>query len=166
MKTIQSTTIFALLALLFSCEDMGSGPGFPPDTRDQVTITQGIWGNVWFWEGDFMPSTDPGGSGGRITPVIREVFVHAATTYDSVGTSPIWGTFYSRILTTCIAQSRSNATGFFEVSLPPGKYSIFVKEDTLYYANGSDSEGHIMPSRVFADSVTKVQFDITYKAAY
>ncbi|MDZ7765838.1 MAG: hypothetical protein U5K00_15710 [Melioribacteraceae bacterium] len=32
-----------------------------------MTISEGVWGNVWFWEGDFMP----GSPDGTITPVIR-----------------------------------------------------------------------------------------------
>lgn len=46
------------------------------------------------------------------------------------------------------------------------KYSVFVTEDSLFYANGHDSAGHILPGLVTTNAVTKVQVDITYKAAY
>ncbi len=151
------------ILMLASCSDLGIGPGRPKDTSDQITITQGIWGNVWFWDGDFMPSTSDNPSG-KITHVERDVWIFEATGNDSV--VGIGGGFYKRILTGLIATTRSNATGFYQVALPPGKYSVFVTEDSLYYANGHDSAGHILPGLVTANAVTKVQVDITYKAAY
>jgi hypothetical protein len=147
---------------LMSCSDLGTGPGAPPDTSDQITITQGIWGNVWFWEGDFMPG--PGARSGKITPVERDLWIYAATKHDSVvGAGYV---FFRQVLTELKARTRSNKSGFYQVALPPGKYSVFVMEDSLFYANGSDGAGHIMPGVVTAQSVTKVQVDVTYKAAY
>ena len=65
----------ALLLALVVCgcnQPAGRHPHgeFPPDTRSQVTIQQGIGGNVWFWEGDFVPV-----NWGKITPVSRTVYV-------------------------------------------------------------------------------------------
>jgi len=152
-----------MMLLCVSCSDLGTGTGGPKDTSDQITITQGLWGNVWFWEGDFMPSTS-GTQGGKVTPVEREVWIYAATKNDSVVGAG--GAFYRQILTTLMARTRSNKTGFYQVALPAGKYSVFVTEDSLYYANGNDSAGHILPGLVTPNAVTKVQVDITYKAAY
>lgn len=152
-------TVVAIV-LITGCNDLGSGYRIPPDTSNQVTIDQGIWGNVWFWEGNFMP----GSATGTITPVEREILVYEATRYDSVVLTG--GGFYRAILTRFVARTRSNKTGFYEVSLPPGKYSLFVVEDTLYYANPSDGAGHIQPGTVVASQVTKVQIDIDYRAAY
>jgi hypothetical protein len=156
---VTSLIVVATIAI-GGCNDLGSGYRIPPDTSNQVTITQGIWGNVWFWEGDFMP----GSVSGTITPVQREVLVYEATRYDSVVFAG--GGFYRAIFTKLVAVTRSNATGFYEVSLPPGKYSLFVVEDSLYYANPSDNMGHIQPGTVAANQVTKVQIDIDYRAAY
>ncbi|MEW6686966.1 MAG: hypothetical protein AB1393_12310 [Candidatus Edwardsbacteria bacterium] len=149
--------------LIFSCTKklMSPKPGiqYPPDTRSQVTIVQGVWGNVWFWKGNFMP----GSATGTITPVVRQVFVYKPVHIDSVvtvGYSP----FYLAIHGTLVATTTSNNTGFFQMVLDTGKYSLFVKEDTLYYANLFDGEGYILPAKVARDSVTKVQIDITYEA--
>ncbi len=142
-------------------------PEYPPETKEKVTINQGLWGNVWFWEGDFyiidyQPDCPPR----KITPVIRNVYAFEPTSglpVDSqviqVGYSP----FYSKILTKLVDSTQSDSTGFFQLELPPGKYSFFVKEDSLFYANLFDGYGLIFPVIVVKDSVTKIQIDITYK---
>jgi hypothetical protein len=76
------------------------------------------------------------------------------------------GGFYDSILTKQITKLQSDNTGFFQIELPPGKYSFFVKEDSLYYANGGDSEGYILSAIVTPNLVTKRQIDINYKATY
>jgi hypothetical protein len=125
-----------------------------------VTIQQGIWGNVWFWEGDFMP---PGW--GTITPVSRTVYAYELTSGEQVEQVP-YSPFYRSIRTRLVALTSSNSTGFFQMALPPGSYSIFVREDSLYYANLTDSMGNIMPATVRINWLTKVQIDITYKASF
>ena len=156
-------------AFAASCEDpVGKNErALPPDNHEKVTIPQGVWGNVWFWDGNFMPTTD-NSSHGTITPVEREIRVHQATRFDSVTSSNggMGGVFFDSILTKQIATLRSDNTGFFQIELPPGKYSFFVKEDSLYYENGVDSAGHLVSASVTANSVTKRQLDITYRAAY
>jgi len=157
------TLLVMCILMLASCSDLGPGPGGPKDRSDQITITQGMWGNVWFWEGNFMPSAS-GNQSGKVTPVERDVWIFEASENDSVVGAG--GAFYRQILTTLRAKTRSNRTGFYQVALPPGKYSVFVTEDSLYYANGNDSMGHIPSGVVVPNTVTKVQVDITYKAAY
>jgi hypothetical protein len=162
MRLLQLAIGF-IMVLPVSCADLGTGLDGPKDTSDQITITQGIWGDVWFWEGDFMPSISSNQSG-KVTRVERDVWIYPATKNDSVVGAG--GAFYRKILTRLVARTRSNSTGFYQVALPPGKYSVFVTEDSLYYANGNDFAGHILPGVVTANAVTKVQVDITYKAAY
>lgn len=159
---VMSFVFFAL-----SCEDFfNSEKDFPPDNHEKVSITQGVWGNVWFWEGNFMPTTD-NSSHGTITPVEREIYIYVATRFDSVIFANNLGNgFYDSILTKKIAKVNSDYSGFYQIELPPGKYSFFVKEDSLLYGGEGDSEGHLMSASVRADSVTKRQIDITYKAAY
>lgn len=171
MKKRELKKFFSLILLLFmillslnSCEISGPekcpGVKYPTETGNQVTITQGVWGNVWFWEGDFMPICLTG----KVTAVIRKVYVYEPTKFDSV--VDLGGGFYSKILTKLVDSTESNRTGFFQLKLPAGKYSFFVREDTLFYANGVDGEGCILPATVVEDSITKVQIDITYKATY
>lgn len=158
---------FILLAvnILVSCKEniTQTDPSDPPDNSHKVTISQGVWGNVWFWEGNFMPPVEP--KYASITPVVRDVYVFEATDHNQ--TQPIAsGVFFSVINSQLISVVRSDAEGFFEVTLDPGKYSFFVKEDSLFYANEWDNEGYILSATVLQGEVTKRQIDITYKAAF
>ena len=159
--------MFSLCLFVMNCEDLlNSEKKFPPDNHEKVSINQGVWGNVWLWEGNFMPTTD-NSSNGTITPVEREIYIYVATRFDSVSFSNSFGSsFYDSILTKQIAKINSDNSGFYQIELPPGKYSFFVKEDSLFYGSEGDSDGHLMSARVGTDSITKRQIDITYKAAY
>ena len=169
MEKINPLKLFLLLSLivislLFACKESPTENEFkyPSDNEYKVSISQGVWGNVWFWEGDFMPAIDPNKA--KITPVVREIFIYEATTDSMV--EPPYGTFYTNINSNLIATTYSDVDGFFQVSLAPGKYSFFVKEDTLFYANLWDNEGHIQSATVTDNKVTKRQIDINYNAVY
>jgi hypothetical protein len=154
--------------IVVSCEksiDSELVPRYPPDTRNQVTISQGAWGNVWFWEGDFMPTTNPGGSSGRITSVVRTVYVHELTNLQQVD-QVLYSPFYRAIHTNLIDSVQSNSTGFFQVALDTGRYSFFVREDSLYYANSFDGYMNILAVTIKKDSLSEVQIDLTYKATF
>ena len=155
--------LFSTLVLLFfNCNNPVI---FPPDNAYKVTITQGVWGNVWFWDGNFMPSTD-NSSSGKITAVSRNIYVYEATRFDEVVKDSIRFSFYKEINSKYIDKVTSDKDGFFQISLQPGKYSFFVKEDSLFYASLMDGSGHLEPAEVRINSVTKKQIDINYKAAY
>ena len=160
--------LFLFVFVFEGCEV--SSPGnenqLPPDNHDKVTIQQGVWGNVWFWEGDFMPSTD-NSSKGKITAVERDIYVYEPTSLNMVKNSnQEEGTFYSEVNSKLISVIRSDANGFFQISLEPGKYSFFIKENSLFYANGGDGEGYIQSGIVTKGEVTEMPINITYKAAY
>ena len=132
----------------------------PNANLEKVTINEGMWGNVWFYKGDFMPGCPTG----DITSVARKIYVYETTSTDQAkpkGTGP----FYTDIETELITTTTSSDSGFFELQLAPGTYSLFVKEDDAFYANGI-KDGMINPVTVTSDSVTKVQLDITYQATY
>jgi len=174
---ILELTLLSLTAIAFAgCGNGSTDSTNPnvtpslPSNEDKVTISQGAWGNVWFWDGNFMPVAIPGieSSGGQITPVIREIHVHRPTTWTEMTnpTSNISGPFFLNIPSELIAIASSDETGFYQIDLPPGLYSVFVKEGTAFYANLFDSQGRINPVEVLPGTVTKLQLDITYKAAF
>ncbi len=136
-----------------------------PENDDKITISQGVWGNVWFWEGNHMPSTDENSSTGTISPVTREIYIHEATTIADV-TAAQDASFYSKIDTALITTTSSDSDGFYEATLPPGSYSVFVKENDLFYANSYTGNGEINLVTIEQDSVKKYQIDITYQAAF
>ncbi len=166
--------VWLVLALLSGCQDelfnsrQQNGFRYPPSQAYRVTIPRGVWGQVWFWEGDFMPVVCPEGDcypNGRITPVKRKLFIHQLTTFDQV--EPVDSpAFFAAIHTPLIGTTWSDKLGFFQIELPPGRYSFFVLEDSLFYANGSDGNGHILPVEVKPDSVSMRQIDITYRATF
>ncbi len=164
IKPITTPIIFLLFTLIgFACSNSVSSNFRPPDNSHKVSIEQGVWGNVWFWEGDFMSSTDDY-SNGRITAVEREIYVYEATSDSMV--VPQYGTFHTEINSNLIAVIHSDENDFFQITLQPGKYSFFVKEGSKFYANSSDGEGHVLSAKVEDKKVTKRQIDITYKATY
>ncbi len=154
---------FPVLILLFfgACEILNEdcpGTNFPPDNQYQVTIGQGIWGNVWFWQGNFQPVCPTG----KINPVVRDIYIHKGTPLDSVEFD---GPYIVRIKTELIKVVRSNSFGFYQAELDTGAYSLFIKEDAVFYFDGSDNT-YLAPGYVKSGMRTKRQSDITYQAAY
>ena len=94
-----------------------------PQNDDKVTIAQGAWGNVWYWEGDFMP----GCPSGKIYPVKRQLYIFEATNIDSVDLYE-FGPYFINIRSKLIKITDSGNSGFFQASLDPGIYSIFIKD--------------------------------------
>lgn len=150
-----------LLAL--GCASESTGPcesERPARNGERVSISEGIWGDLWFWSGDFMPICESG----EVRAVSRKVRIHELTSRDQVEQSS--GAFYMSIKTPLVASVTSDARGFFEVAVPPGAYSVFIVEGDQFYANVSDGQGHISPVHVNAGSVSGVRIDINYAATY
>jgi len=156
------SSLSALVGLLLfgsSCRECGGDQ--PPDQASRVSIAQGAWGQVWFWEGDLMPI----GPSRRITAVSRTVYAFELTRTDQV-TPAGGGGFYSAIHTRLVDSVRSDGRGFFQLTLPVGRYSFFVREQDAYYANGWDGDSNILPATVETGAVAKVQIDLTYRAFF
>lgn len=154
-----------LVLLLLSCSEnpeiiphcfSGSNP---PRNSHKVTIDQGLWGDIWFWSGNFMPVNR-----GEICQVKRTLFVYELTTLDEVDQVQ-YEPFYTAIHTELVATVESDEYGFFQVELEPGDYSLFVEEDGMYYANLFEEKG-IYPVHIESGKVSEVRFDITYEASY
>jgi hypothetical protein len=149
--------------LSISVYGCGGGEGSPPpDLSTRVTVTQGIWGQILFSSGDFSPSL----SRGSVVPVRRKIYVYEATKISEVVMPPNeYGGFYTTIQTRLIASTESDEDGFYQFALPPGRYSLFVREGDRFYANGGGHDGTIFPVEVQAETVKKVPFGITYAAS-
>ncbi|MHB8844311.1 MAG: peptidase associated/transthyretin-like domain-containing protein [Nitrospirota bacterium] len=142
---------FALLLLLILFVPVGCGE-VPP-----VDPTGTLEGTVLFWEGDFFP----GSPTGTKTPVVREVLVYEAATYDQVTQEPFNYSFFSAIHTHLVATTMSDSNGRFSLDLPEGTYSLFVRENGQYYANLMTDE-FINPVDVVSGATTTFTFDISY----
>jgi hypothetical protein len=134
---------------------------YPPRNIEKVTIDQGLWGDVWFWKGDFKPVNF-----GTICQVQRTIYIYELTELKDVVRAEPYTPFYSTINTKLVATAESDSMGFFQIRLEPGSYSLFVMEDTFYYSNLFDGHGAIYPVHIESGKVADVRFDITYDATY
>ena len=164
---VGSLAALASLVLLGGCDEFFEGSHWPdcPEVQyperhpELVTIDQGLWGDVWFWQGEFMPMCPSG----VVFAVSREMQIYEVAGSDDVDMFQ-YGGFYSAVHTPLVAVVQSGENGFFEVALEPGRYSLFAVEDSLLYANGADGYGNICPVTVDTGQVVGVTFDITYES--
>jgi hypothetical protein len=162
--------LFASFSFCWGCDilstDCSSGD-IPSDQAHRVTISQGAWGQVWLWRGNFNPSYGCGG--GKVKPVERLILIHDVALWPSdvvISDSHPGHGFFSEVRTLVIDSVQSDPAGFFEIALPAGRYSLFVREDSLFYAKSWAPGRPIGLVEVPEDGVHRVQFDINYQAAF
>ena len=164
--------ISIFLAFCLACDGEPTSSLTSGSDHDPIGIYQGIYGTVLFWEGDFMPTYPENGTNGDIYPVVRDVCIFERVLYDDVDWAyvevepGISALLAIDIPAPLVRVVHSNEKGYFETSLPPGLYSIFVKEGRHFYANRVDMGGYVFPAEVRKGEATGVQFDITYMATY
>ena len=133
------------------------------DTQAQQTpIEQGISGKVLWQAGNQMPSPDVPPSKGK--GVQRTVYIYELTNGNQATTTD--GVFHANIQTDLVTKVETDADGNFAVSLEPGVYSLFTKEEKGLYANLFDGENNIYPVEVQEGQVTNVELLINYEASY
>jgi hypothetical protein len=161
-----------LSCCLVSCDEVPIEPSLTPQDEVHFNISEGMSGHILFWEGDFMPTFVGNERDGRIYPVVRDVYFFLPVLFNDVEWSYIDVEpglkvhLVTDIQVEPVAIVQSDGEGYFEVALPPGKYSMFVKEYGYLYANLFDGEGYIFPVEVTGGELTHVQFNITYMATY
>ncbi|AHM63092.1 hypothetical protein D770_24235 [Flammeovirgaceae bacterium 311] len=135
----------------------------------QENVKQGVAGRVLWIEGNQMPTIvneeNPAATRQRPEPagVEREVYFYELTPMDQATSN---GVFFSDIQTKLVEKVKTDKEGNFAVSLPEGRYSVFVKEDQGLFANSMDGQGHINPVEVNKDEITELKLEVNYKAAY
>jgi hypothetical protein len=140
------------------------------DTR-KTMIKEGVSGYVRVWEGDFMPTITDGssrkrGRSGTIKPVAREILFYQPLKFTELTKSRNSPYFYEEPKDKFVKKANSDAEGFFEIELPPGRYSVLIKEEQGYYASSGDGQGFVMPVEVSQGKVTKVELKITYRSTW
>lgn len=131
--------------------------------QNKSTITQGLSGYIRELKGNQMPSPESQPSKGL--GVKTTVYIYELTNVSQVkqeGTSP----FYKTISTQLIKTADTDENGYFQAALDPGNYSLFVKQNGLYYANSFDSRNNISMYTVEPNKLTKVEFSISSSATY
>jgi hypothetical protein len=155
---------------LFVCITAGSvvagkkktGP-LPHSSLCQKKIRQGVKGPVLFLTGNHMPSPDK--TTGSPAGVAREIGFFELTRIDQAEEGQDAG-FYKKLKTRLIKLTHSGKDGCFAVRLKPGRYSMLVREKGEWYANSLGGNGEIHEVVVAKDTVTEIQFRITYAAVF
>ncbi|MFT3824812.1 MAG: hypothetical protein QM731_12860 [Chitinophagaceae bacterium] len=124
---------------------------------------QGIEGYVYLVTGNQMPSPDikkapPKG-------VKTTLYIYELTNLQQVTRVGQSG-LYSAIHTKLVKTVTTDKNGHFKVKLPPGRYSLFTKDDTMFYANWFDGGNNIAPTEVTAKKWTTVEVKMDSKAVY
>ncbi|MFO7256568.1 MAG: carboxypeptidase-like regulatory domain-containing protein [Bacteroidota bacterium] len=126
-----------------------------------VCQRQGIRGQVFWLSGNQMP-----GPGRAVTPglgIKREIHIYEVATRNQADQQEV---FFSNIKTRHVATVVSDADGRFKVKLPPGRYSLFVKEPQGLFANLFSTSDEINPIVVEPRKFTWVSITVDYEAAY
>lgn len=138
-------------------------PELVAHNKAKTTITQGISGTLTFKTGNCMPGAGiaPGGcvvGGCNEYPIRGKVSIYAYTLESN--TVRDQEGYYTSISTPLIKTVHTDAEGFYQLSLPPGTYSVFLWHDSRLYANGSDGQGGIQPVTVSAGTVSYIKTTI------
>jgi hypothetical protein len=166
-STFINNKIFNMIAkicflLLFSFICLYRGIN-PKPGKLPFNQNQGIVGYVYRVSGNQMPSPDRktgAPKGARTT-----LYFFTLTNINQVKRLAN-SAFYLSVQTKLVKKADSDTGGYFHVELPVGRYSIFTKKDTLFYANRFDSYNNISPAEVQARKITKVEIRVDYDAAY
>ena len=123
----------------------------------------GITGYLYKVSGNQMPSPD-------IKPASPKGVKGTLYIYELTNTSQAvlipGSSFYSSISTKLVKEIETGDAGYFNVKLPPGKYSVFIKKDTVLYANRFDDKNNIAPVEVKRGKKTKMEVRLDYDAVY
>ena len=139
LKRIAPIVALAALAMLLatSCE--------------KVTITEGIYGRVKVRYGDWMPGSTNGGE----KPLTCEVRAYEYFTLDDIGGYRHADYSPEQISKTLVASTNSDSKGRYQLSLPPGQYSVVLMDGDMCQITSVDDKGGICPVTVTADKTTE-----------
>jgi len=122
---------------------------------------QGILGQLDWVSGNQMPGPDkkPEARQG----VVREVQIYELLNQNDVESED---GFIKKVNKPLLKTVVSDSNGVFKVSLPPGSYSILIKEAKGLFANQFDQNNNIQPVIVKDKGFSRVNIIINYEAAY
>lgn len=118
---------------------------------EKVTITEGIYGRVKVRYGDWMPGSTNGGE----KPLACEVRAYEYFTLDDIGGYRHADYSPEQISKTLVASTNSDSKGRYQLSLPPGEYSVVLMDRDMCQITSVDDKGGICPVTVTADKTTE-----------
>ena len=132
----------------------------PGNLAPKLQNSEGITGYVHVLKGNQMPMHGKAESAGRGTRC--EVYIFPAVPVsNAVGTSPL----FSKISARLIAKVKTDSAGHYTVHVPPGRYSLFVKEDKGFFSNEID-DGYFTPVNVQANQLTVKNINVTPQSTF
>lgn len=132
----------------------------PGNLAPKLQNSEGITGYVRVLKGNQMPMHGKAESAGRATQC--EVYIFSAVpASNAVGTSPL----FSKINARLVATVKTDSTGHYAVHVPPGRYSLFVKEDKGFFSNELD-DGFFTPVNVHANQLTIKDIHVTLQSTF
>ena len=140
-KRITRTLTMAALVILLatSCE--------------KYDITEGIYGKVIERYGDWMPIVDGYHDHGE-RPIKCEIYVYEYTRTSDFDQQYIGNYPISAMPKPLVATTTTNRKGRYQISLPPGEYSVFLLDDDgKLHADYGDEHGGLWPVKVEAGKV-------------
>lgn len=130
-------------------------------TQQAACQQQGIKGEVLWLSGNQMPGP------GKLTKpkkgIVREILVYNAVRLQDVEQT---NGFFSSIKTDLVAKTKSDSKGCFKIKLPPGQYSVFIKEPQGLYANLYNQDGQLNYIEVKPKQYSTLTITVDYEAAY
>lgn len=112
------------------------------DQSSKVTITTGIWGVVSTSKG-VTSTSDSGACSGTLGPLQAEVGIFSPVATDATRFQGLPGTL--------IASTSSDAEGFYQLQLPPGTYSVLVKDSQGWFTDLTQGSVGNAGSTAFVD---------------
>ncbi|MBS1642066.1 MAG: hypothetical protein JST94_10740 [Bacteroidetes bacterium] len=149
--------ILAIVILFLACSSTKK------NKSSTTKFSQGIEGIVVKLVGNQMPMVDA--LPPKPQPVITTVFIYDSTNIKNV-TQINQSPFYSSIKTKLIATVQSDSLGYFAITLPEGKYSLFVKVKDQFYSNLYDEKNNIFLVTVEKNKLTKVEIKLSNEAVF
>jgi hypothetical protein len=123
---------------------------------------QGIRGTVTWVSGNQMPGPDKPST--QPKKIAREIHIYKAISMNEVTSAE--GVFFSDLKSPLLKKVKSKKNGSFCVKLPPGEYSVFVKEPKGLFANSFDEQGCIQCVTVKKGEYSSMTIQVNYEAAY
>lgn len=127
-----------------------------------VKIAQGIYGRVFWQQGNQMPGPSKNKTNGA-KPVKRQILVYPLINRSQLVQA---GGLYQMPAQKPIAKTESDKDGCFQLKLPAGKYSVFTQEKKGLFANMFDGQGNVSPVLVKNGDLTELNITINYKAFF
>lgn len=120
-------------------------------TSCEKTINEGIYGTVKVRYGDWMPGSTNGGE----KPLACEVRAYEYFTLDDIGGYRHADYSPEQMPKTMVASTNSDSKGRYQLSLPPGEYSVVLMDRDMCQITSVDDKGGICPVTVTADKTTE-----------